>query len=384
MSFGVLPTLNKEYILSKITQEQIFEHYLGIPVYTGGLIKVPRILRIDNNPTASFYYSNNGKLRFRDFAGFWGDCFDLVAFLSQVNSNDKRSFMIVLDRIAKDFKIHKYDGNHGEPTTKTFDVRDFKHKIKIKKKIEVRPRNFTQRDAQFWLAGNIKKSSLDKYYCRPCEYIWIDGELKYSNNPYDPAYAYYFGKDDNGINEFRIYFPFRKEYRFLSNCSPLQGLKQLEPDYIGVITKSYKDVMSLNSFNIQAVAPSSESVLISKDDWFKLKYTCSHWFSLMDYDVQGIKMAKKLRDEYNIQPLFFSRHFKDGNKNRITEMRKFPKLYFNYIDYGVKDFFEFVEKSGIDKVKETIIQTKEMYEERFEQIDNSININLQFLKYAPL
>jgi hypothetical protein len=379
--FGVLPDLTKTFILSKITQEQIFEYYLGIPVETGLLIKVPNILRIDNNPTGSFYYSNNGKLRFRDLGGgFWGDCFDLVAYLGQINVNSKKGFMLILERIAKDFRLHKYDGNHD--TILRFQPVDTTIKVRVKKIINITTRQFTTKDADFWMQGNIKKKGLDKYYCRACENIWIDGELKYTFNSFDPAYAYYFGKDNEGIDNLRIYFPFRKEYRFLSNCSPLQGYKQLTPDYIGLITKSYKDVMSLDSFNISSVAPSSESIMLSKDDWFKLKYTCSHWFSLMDYDTAGILMAKKLRDNYNIQPLFFSQTFKDQNKYRIESTRKFPKLYNNYKNYGVKDFFEFVQKVGKDKVIETIIQSKEIFEEGLQNIDNDINNNLKFLKYA--
>ena len=168
----------------------------------------------------------------------------------------------------------------------------------------------------------------------------------------------------------------------MSNCSPLQGLKQLEPDYIGIITKSYKDVISLNSFNIQSVAPSSESVLLSKDDWYKLKYTCSHWFSLMDYDIAEIKMMYKLRKAYNIQPLYFSNAniFKSNDKAR--SIVKKGLIFKDKSNFGVKDFFEFVEKVGVDKVKEVLIQTKEMYIEQLEEIDNDINNNLKFLKYV--
>lgn len=381
MSFGILPRLTKDYILSKITQEQIFEYYLNIPVTIGTLIKVPRILRIDNNPTASFYYNINGKLRFRDLGGgFWGDCFDLVAHLMQVDATKKQDFIKVLERIAKDFKIHAYE--NGVFKSLPFELTSNVTKTRTKKLIEVKPRDFNDRDAKFWLQGNIRRKNLDKYYVKACEYIWLNNELVYTNNPYDPAYVYYFGTDKQGIKDFRIYFPFRKDFRFMSNCSPLQGLKQLEPDYIGIITKSYKDVISLNSFNIQSVAPSSESVLLSKDDWYKLKYTCSHWFSLMDYDIAGIKMMYKLRKAYNIQPLYFSNAniFKSNDKAR--SIVKKGLIFKDKSNFGVKDFFEFVEKVGVDKVKEVLIQTKEMYIEQLEEIDNDINNNLKFLKYV--
>lgn len=383
MDLGILPNLTKDYILSNITQEQIFEHYLGIQVEIDKLIKVPSILRIDKNPTASFYYNINGKLRFRDLGGgFWGDCFDLVGYLSQINTTTKKGFLFILEKIAKDFKLHKYSKEYLS-TIKTINIEQFSDNFnkKTKKIIEIKIRDFNFIDASFWLKGNIKKTHLNEYYVKACEYIWLNNNLIYTYNDNDPAYAYYFGTDKNGIKDFRVYFPFRKDFRFLSNCSPLQGYKQLQPDYIGIITKSYKDVISLKSFGIQAVAPSSESILLSKDEWYKLKYTCSHWFSLMDYDITGIKMMYKLRKNYNISPLYFSNSkiFKSNDKNR-TVIKK-GLIFNNNSNFDVKDFFEFVEKLGVDKVKETIIQTKEMYKNSLEQIDNNINNNLEFLKY---
>ena len=44
--------VTKEMILSKVPQEQLMEHYLGIPVKKG-LFKSP--LRKDNHATCAFY-----------------------------------------------------------------------------------------------------------------------------------------------------------------------------------------------------------------------------------------------------------------------------------------------------------------------------------------
>ena len=51
--------VTKEMILKKVSQEQLMEHYLGIPVKKG-LFKSP--LRKDKNPTCSFYWNKNGDL----------------------------------------------------------------------------------------------------------------------------------------------------------------------------------------------------------------------------------------------------------------------------------------------------------------------------------
>jgi hypothetical protein len=123
MKYGVLPTLTRDYILSKISQEQIFEYYLGVQVDgSGALMKTPAVIRPrDNNPTFNFKYSDNGKLRARDWAGyFWGDCFDIVAYVLRLDAKDKKSFNVILDQIARDFRLHKYaDSTHIDSLTLT-------------------------------------------------------------------------------------------------------------------------------------------------------------------------------------------------------------------------------------------------------------------------
>ena len=56
IKFENLPTLNKTYILSRVTQEQIFEEYTKISI-SSALVRSP--LRPDKNPGCKFYYKNN-------------------------------------------------------------------------------------------------------------------------------------------------------------------------------------------------------------------------------------------------------------------------------------------------------------------------------------
>jgi len=165
MNYGILPTLTKDYILSKISQEAIFEKYLGIQVELDVPLKSPPVIRsIDNNPTCQFYMTSNGKLKFRDMAGyFWGDCFDAVAHVSRLNSNNKKDFNAILEIIARDFRIHKYEGKLEISTGNTYDPRDVKGK-KEKTKIEfkVKVRNWIELDARFKNSGilSIDRSDL--------------------------------------------------------------------------------------------------------------------------------------------------------------------------------------------------------------------------------
>ena len=89
--------MTKELILSKVPEEQIMEHYLGVRVQKG-LFKSP--LRHDNTPTCGFYRNKSGRLIMKDFSGaFIGDCFAVVQQKFQV------SYYMALQIIANDFGI---------------------------------------------------------------------------------------------------------------------------------------------------------------------------------------------------------------------------------------------------------------------------------------
>lgn len=360
---GILPSLTKDFILSKVSQEQIFEKYLGIPVSTT-MVTCPSVIRAkDEHPTFNFKYSDNGKLRARDWAGwFWGDCFDAVAYLLHVDSKSKRGFGVVLDQIARDFRLHKY-AESSIQSGSTFDVRDVNTKIKRKTSITFQTRVWNKQDADFWKAGNLNSESLREGRVFACEYIWINNNLIYNFIPKDPAYAYYFTEHD-----IKIYFPLRKEYRFIGNTNYLPGIDLLIPDEIGIITKSYKDVLSMRTFNLQAISVPSESTPITKEQWFKLKWKCSHWFSLMDYDRQGITMAIKLRNLYGIHPLFFSK------------ADKYPKLASNYKSFlNVKDFYDFVKFNGKDSTNQLIEQVRNYFSKEIDDYNKYANSNLNFI-----
>ena len=58
--------ITKKLILSKIREETLMEHYLGIPIKKG-IFRSP--LRSDSNPTCAFYRNAQGDLIFKDFRG---------------------------------------------------------------------------------------------------------------------------------------------------------------------------------------------------------------------------------------------------------------------------------------------------------------------------
>ena len=136
MEFSLEPiNITKELILSRVSEEQIMEHYLGIPIKKG-LFRSP--LRNDKVPTCSFYRNSRGRLIMKDFSGaFSGDCFAVVVEKFQC------SYYMALQIIANDFGIirrkdltkHRpkieYSGikfEEAEPTDIQIQTRQFNEK----------------------------------------------------------------------------------------------------------------------------------------------------------------------------------------------------------------------------------------------------------------
>lgn len=339
MNYGILPKLTKDYIFTYLTQESIMEKYLNLNVNTNTFYNIPSFIRNnDENPSGRYYYNENGKLRFKDFGGtFNGDCFDVVGKAIGVNCNSKKEFIFILHTIAKDFRIHKYV-NSEEVNNYTINVNSFFEKRKKKRKtkaiFKIIPRTFNYHDFDYWKKFNINEKLLHLGKVYPAEHIYIfknnEWNIIYRYSRQDPAYCYYGGKDDNKIDNWKIYYPYRKkgEIRFHSNSSFLQGKHLITCDRVGIITKAYKDVLSFKSFGLQAVAPSAESVLLTKEDYWFMKTKFDYLISCMDYDAQGIRMMKKLWKHYRITPFMFT----DGRNNTY--------------DYKAKDFAEYVNNFG--------------------------------------
>ena len=155
----------------------------------------------------------------------------------------------------------------------------------------------------FWSQFSITPSTLDLYKVSPVERVWLNNESIYLHKHSDPAYVYHFTGYD-----YQIYFPFRKDFRFMTNNGQLiHGLEQLpKTGDICLITKSRKDIMCLHEFNIPAVCSMAESIILKPEIVEDIKSRFKHVISLMDYDNTGVHNAWILRKKHGIQPLFFT------------------------------------------------------------------------------
>lgn len=279
------PTINKSYILQAVSQEDIMEHYLGLPVVRK-MYKNP--LRVDTKPTAMYYKNDAGKLIFHDYSGFFsGDCFDVVKYIY------KGSFRDTLNRIAIDFGL--IPGEKIPPkiayTKGTLDP--ISGSI-----ITIICKPFSDADLEWWGKYHISKKTLRKFNTFSLTHVYLNNKLHAIEDPKSPMYGYFFGKKD-GIELWKVYFPKKTKYRFLMNTQTVQGDRQLpQIGDILVVTKSLKDVMVYEELGISAIAPQSESVILTDAEYEK--YSARFKYIIINYDGDraGINGMLKFRKKY--------------------------------------------------------------------------------------
>lgn len=283
--------LTKDQILSRCSEEQIMAYYLRVPINSKKLFRSP--LRRDKHSTCSLYRSNNGTLYFKDFATSEHlDAFGVVMKMF------KCSYPEALRIIANDFNILKdssLNKNKGKIISK-----DFKIEEKEFSKIQIEVQDFTELELKWWGKYGITLDILKKYNVYSCKHVFLNGQLVAKSQQHCPIYGYY-GKKYRGEELWRIYFPKRKEFRFMGNwpTKKVQGLDYIpEKGNLLVITKSMKDVMCFYSMGITAIAPNSETQFIPEPVLEDLKKRFKYIVTLFDNDETGIKFLNKVKREH--------------------------------------------------------------------------------------
>lgn len=308
------PKITKEFLLSKNNEETYMSYYLGIPVKKG-LFKSP--LRSDNHVTCSFFRGKSGNLYFKDFAS--GQC---LTFEGVVMEKYNCNYPTALKIIANDFGLTK-----NKTSKKAIKIQP-KYEEEKQTFIQVEVKNFSDAELKWWESFGITKSILNKFKVFSCKTVFLNSNIFAQTTQHSPIYGYYFGKKEN-IEQWRIYMPKRKEFRFIGNVSTktIQGYKQLAKNgKLVVITKSMKDVMCLYSLGIPAIAPNSETQQLDKKMLDELKSRFNYIVYFYDNDLPGIKGMQKIRKE-------------------------FPELLYYWIPrkYEAKDISDFYHKYGKDK-----------------------------------
>lgn len=374
--------LTKSFIESKISPELIVSKYLGLDIEVvkecikfNSLIQSP-FRDDDPNPSCGIQYNNKGKLKIRDFGGFfWGDMYDLVAYVLTIgygrefNVSNKQDFYNILKHISYTFNDIIYgkeiDVNHDR-----FISSSVKKMRGQKSIIELVVRSWNKEDIKIWNKWGITTTYLDTHFTYPIEQYYINRfsnpQPKYFYNYKDPCYAYILGVNRKGIYNIKLYFPNRDRVtnsKFITNSNCLEGIPNLELynyDFI-IITKSSKDRLSLGChlyeyplrgvedelINIGIVNVPSENYMLTQQEYdflYSRLRSGGTIVSFMDFDRQGRKCASYLRDTYNIPYIFITR----GEFGVLN-------------DYGAKDFAELKENYSFDVINEFILETYKLF-----------------------
>lgn len=335
MNYTLEPTVTKELILSKVREETLMEHYLGIPVKKG-LFKSP--LRVDSHPTCAFYRNKKGTIIFKDFRGdFSGDCVSVVMYKFGC------SFYKALQIIANDFGIiSRKDLTINPSKIKKYSETKFEDKGNAIIQVELKDWNRFELD--WWQLFGISQETLKKFRVYSCKNVFLNGEIFHLYKEKQLVFGYFGGiKDD--IEQWRIYYPGNRKYKFISNWKQiqLQGAKQLPRnggEYL-VITKSLKDVMTIyECSNLPAIAPISENCFITDSQYQRLKAKFKKIVLFYDSDIAGISSMNKIR-------------------------KKYPDLFIIFIPrkYHCKDISDFYKKYGLDKTINLINIAKQYIDE---------------------
>ena len=295
------PDLTKELILSRVSEEEIFEKY-GVRVQVG-MFRSP--LRKDLHPTCRFYRRRDGRLVYHDFAGhFDGDCFALVQHIKGCRYHE------ALTDIAKSFGILKGEPRHPVASAIAIGPRTLCD-------IRINSMPWDEQHLSWWEDYGIDIEMLDLYKVVPVARVWLNGYLYYNRDftkKTEVVFAYKFGSLD-----YKIYFPQRDTRRFLhNNPDILQGYSQLpESGPLVVITKALKDVMCLRMFGIPAIAPMAETSMVSNDVLADLIDNFENVFALYDRDKTGKIALLHLRSR-GVKPLLMPK----GTTKDFSDMCK--------------------------------------------------------------
>lgn len=319
--FEIKEDLTTDNILKKISEIDIFRYYC--PNFKNLNEKFSSEFRRDSTPSCVIS-EYNGKLWYKDF----GTTDRAIDCFSYVMVKHKMSFLQALGIINIDFNLN-LKPYVAQVTPYMLGLPEIKSNINISgsqdgttgKLFQPVYRNWLQYDVKYWKNQYyIDIPRAESLGIKPISELYIEGKCI----PVEfPTYSYFIGKE-NGREYFKIYAPYSKTFKWLSNCKSWHYLGFDYLPWIGdkvVITKALKDIGVLSLFNLPAIAPQSESQIISNYIYNNLKRRFGKLYILYDNDKAGRQGAMLTKEIYSdITPVF------------IPE------------DSGVKDISDFIHK----------------------------------------
>lgn len=285
--------ITKDFILSQVTESDIFEYYTKEPVKLNKLIRSP--LHKDNTPSFNIIQSSYTRgLLFKDFGdGSHGNCFELVKRLYNCDYNK------ALEIVSNDLKLST-SGIKVIEERKSNPIEDI---IQFQKKIITIPRAFKKLDYDYWNSFYIPLEYLVHDNTHACNYVYLHrtpdeiklwGEHKDDN----PIYCY------NISGKQKIYRPLNptKAGKWLTTCTSLdlQGLEFIDKrGEILFITSSMKERWVLKVLGQKnSIAPGGEGIPIPESIMNYLFACYDEIILFYDNDEAGKKCTLKFQEKY--------------------------------------------------------------------------------------
>lgn len=315
INFDKVSHLTSNFILSQITELEIYRYYIGSNIKVGDVIKSP--LRKDLSPSFGLYKGSNW-LTYKDFATRdTGNCFNLVCNLFGCN------YPKALEIIAKDFKLTDY-------TTTTLRRKEENPVESIldnfEKKIIPVKRGFNDIDYNYWNQFYIPLDYLIQDNTYACKYVYLNREpnsmiLWGEETKSDPIYCIELG------TKHKIYRPLtvNKSQKWLGTCTnyDIFGMNKIpEKGELLIITSSMKDRWVLKRLGYTSIAPQSESTTIPNKIMNYLFACYKRIILFYDNDEAGREFTNKMINLYpELQAIFIP------NKYTEKDISDFTKIY---------------------------------------------------------
>lgn len=301
-------TITLEWILSRVTEYDIYQAYLGT-FKVGMIYNSP--FRKDRNPSFGCYYSKKtGQLLFKDHGT--GDCGNVVKFVSLYTG--LTNYSDILNNIVDKLKI----------TNDTQLVSSKQYISSQETVIGVVRQDFTKVDIDYWAQFNISTKTLKKFDVSSIKYYLCNGIVKSIYRDENPMYAY------KVYNHFKIYKPLADKYtKWRNNLTEndIQGFKQLpKSGDLLIITKSLKDVMCLYEMGIPAISPSSESTWIPEKTLKGILKRFKRVLICFDRDEAGVKNLRKISKKTGLEPFLVHKKWKAKDISDAIKLNGFENI----------------------------------------------------------
>lgn len=320
--------LNRDFILSKITDAQIFGYYFGNFKFGESY---PSKFRRDKHPSTGFYVSKSGKLIYNDLA-HRNNSYDCFAFVAKMYN---LSFSEVIKKIAADFGL--VTGKPSLMAEKAVrELKNFDKTFKADTKIHFRPAKLTDDNMSFW----------NDYHITPREFEedgnYVIKDL-YVNEYYIPnkegEYRYALTEMIKGEMRTKVYSPGSSNFKWVTNI-PTEipfGLDSLnrKSDFC-FVAKAKKDRLVLKKFlpNVIAIQSEQRSALTDKVIK-KLKFNYSKNYLGADNDETGIEFVEEM------EPLGFTSAILPVEWNE---------------QFGIKDYSDLSKERSLKAVEQFLKQ----------------------------